>query len=164
MPAGLCNSCYHLVLKNYGTTLICNGTNLHFRTYSSWADSASGFAQLDLALNVELHLVRELERLEEGVGEHGGAGALGVLGGDERVGEELGLEGAAVDVGQFDALFAVSSVRHALADAHVKVCVAVHSHHQGHRLADLHQAVGGGGERSTSNLENSIVKFKSLFC
>jgi hypothetical protein len=125
-------------------------------TYSSRADSASSFAQFDLALNVELHLVGELERLEEGVGEHGGAGALGVLGGDKRVGEELGLEGAAVDVGQFDALLAVAGVRHALADAHVKVWVAVHGHHQGHCLADLHQAVGGGGERTTSNLQFAI--------
>jgi hypothetical protein len=125
------------------------------QTYSSGTDAASSFAKFDLAFNVELHLVWELERLEIGVGEDGGAGSLGVFGGGEWVGEELSLEGATVVVGQFDdwaSLVAVSSVGDAFADAHVKLWVTVNGDHEGHGFTNLDQAGGRVSEGTASNL------------
>ena len=95
-------------------------------------------ADLDCALEVDLHAVRELERLEVGVAEHAGAGTevLDLV----ELGHELGPGDAALLVHQLDGR-PLAVMSHAVSDQHVELLLIVlDGEHHGHGLADLDEA------------------------
>ena len=108
-------------------------------------------ADLDGALEVDLHAVRELEGLEVGVAEHRGAGSevLDLV----ELGHELGPGDAALLVHQLDGR-PLAVMRHAVADQHVELLLVVlDGEHHGHGLADLDEAGHLAGPGSLADLD-----------
>mgnify|MGYP007086835779 CR=1 FL=1 len=87
---------------------------------------------------MNLHAVRELERLEVGIAEHAGAGTkvLDLV----ELGHELGPGDAALLVHELDGR-PLAVMSHAVPDQHVKLLLIVlDGKHHGHGLADLDEA------------------------
>lgn len=71
--------------------------------------------------------------------------------------EQLRFRHAPLRVGQLQLVAGrgVVVAGHALPDQHVEPWVAVHRHHQRHRLADLHQSAGDRRERPFARLQHA---------
>lgn len=108
-------------------------------------------ADLDGALEVDLHRVGELEGLEVGVRQHGGGGAEVLDLGEP--GHQLGPGDASPLVHQLNGS-PLPVVRHTIPHQHVELGVVVlDGQDHGHRLADLHQARHLGGPRTLAHLD-----------
>jgi hypothetical protein len=108
-------------------------------------------ADLDRALEVDLHAVGKLERLEVGVGQDGSASAEVFDLGEAR--HELGASDATLLVDQLDG-GALAVVRHAVAHQHVELAVVVFDgQHHRHGLADLDEAGDLAGPGTFAHLD-----------
>ena len=106
---------------------------------------------LDGALEVDLHAVGELEGLEVGVAQDGGAGAevLDLV----ELGHQLGPGHTAGLVHQLDGS-SLPIVSHAVSDQHVELLLVIlDSQHHGHGLSDLDKAGHLTGPGTLSNLD-----------
>lgn len=120
------------------------------------AHLAIGFAQLDIALDHNVHDVGEFERVEEGVRDHRSARIAGIAGLLERA-KQFRFQHTTVIVGQIDFVRASRILRFALFDLYVETRIASHRHHQREGFADFHQPVGRFGEWTAANLN---IKFR----